>query len=195
MCAYAGRMDVSSHPNLAEHRHVIELQARHEGLPVELVSAMVLEESSGDTEAWNPEPHYRWVWDVRRERPFRVTSAEALDKAPPENFPCYCGDRDAEWWGQQASWGLLQLMGAVAREMGFDRTQHFPALCRNPELNLAFGCAYLRRLHARWHREHGWPGVVAAYNAGSPRLNDGGRFVNQRYVDKVAVWVDLRALP
>jgi hypothetical protein len=43
----------------------------------------------------------------------------------------------------------------------------------------------LRHL-ADWHQaEHGWPGVIAAYNAGSPRIAAAGNFVNQDYVNHV----------
>lgn len=154
---------------------------------------MVMVESSVDPDAWNPEPAYRWVWDVVNNKPFRVTSVEALDKAPPEDFPTRRGDRDAEWWGQQASWGLMQVMGAVARERGFDPRVHFPRLCSDPQLGLAYGCAHLAHMRDRWFKEHGWMGVVAAYNAGSVRYRS-GVLENADYVRKVARLVDLEAL-
>ena len=41
------------------------------------------------------------------------------------------------------SWGLMQVMGQVAREMGFDAT-FLSTLC-DPEQNLAVGCKLLRK--------------------------------------------------
>ena len=166
----------------ASTQHCIESVAPKYGLPVPLVAAIVHVESSGDQYAWNPEPPYRYLWDVRANRPFRkLTPVEIASEIPPRDFGSAAGAADAEWWGQQASWGLMQVMGAVAREIGFKG--HFPGLS-HPLENLHVGCAHLRNLRRRFEREHGMPGVVAAYNAGSPRLS-GGVFENQVYVDKV----------
>ncbi len=157
--------------------------ARH-GLSPLLVSAVVQVESEGNPYAWNPEPHYRWFWDVRRNAPFRtLTQAEIENETPPRDFPTLAGDRDQEWWAQQASWGLMQVMGAVARELGYNRkylTQLIDA-----EDSLEYGCRKLLQLKGRFFEGRGWPGVIAAYNAGSPRVDGAGRYVNQGYVDKV----------
>ncbi len=153
------------------------------GLPESLIYAMVQVESAGDISAWNPEPPYRWLWDVRRNAPFRpLTAAERVSEVPPGDFPTLAGDRDAEWWGQQASWGPLQVMGGVAREHGF--RGHFPGLCQAGD-GVHYGVKHLHSLRRRFLGKHGWAGVVAAYNAGSPRHSDDGRWVNQGYVDKV----------
>lgn len=162
----------------------VKMYTRPHQLPEQLVRAMVHVESSGDEFAWNPEPKYRYLWDVRANKPFRALSTiEVASEMPPADFPTDAGDRDAEWWGQQASWGPLQVMGAVAREHGFKG--HFPRLC-STALGIDIGCKHLARLRDRFLRSHGWAGVVAAYNAGSPRMAGGGGFVNQAYVDKVA---------
>ena len=163
----------------------IRVYAEMTELPAMLVSAMVLTESGGDQWAWNPEPHYRYLVDATTGAPFRrLTADEIRSQVPPKDFPSMPGladDRDAEWWGQQASWGLMQVMGAVAREYGFK--QHFPALC-DVHTGLQYGCRHLGRLRDRFLERHGWEGVVAAYNAGSPRRDSLG-WVNQGYVDKV----------
>lgn len=157
--------------------------ARH-GLSPLLVSAVVQVESTGNPYAWNPEPHYRWFWNVRTNQPFRtLTRAEIEAETPPVDFPCLAGDRDQEWWAQQASWGLMQVMGAVARELGFNRK--YLTQLTDPEDSLEYGCRKLLQLKGRYFEAHGWAGVIAAYNAGSPRANTAGRFENQSYVDKV----------
>ena len=157
-------------------------------LPYGLVHAVVVIESGGETSAWNPEPKYCWFWDVRRRAPFRrPLPLELESKTPPPDFPCLAGDPDQEWWAQQASWGLMQVMGAVARELGC-KLPYLTALCR-PEVGLDYGCRYLRVLQDRYMDSAGWNGIIAAYNAGSPRRGVDGAFVNQGYVDKVrGVW-------
>ena len=163
---------------------LIESAAARHALPALLIAAIVQQESGGNPWAWNPEPHYRYLWDVRRRAPFRqLSSAEISSERPPADFPVIAGDRDQEWWAQQASWGLMQVMGAVAREWGY-REPYLPALC-DPETNIEYGCRHLLGLRQRHFRGHGWSGVIAAYNAGSPRLGDDGKYVNQQYVDEV----------
>lgn len=153
------------------------------GLPVALVAAIVQTESSGEAWAWNPEPQYRYFWDVKRFKPFRaLSSAEIANERPPADFQCLAGDRDQEWWAQQASWGLMQVMGAVAREHGY-REPYLPMLCR-PEDGLDNGCKHLASLKRRFFAAWGWDGVIASYNAGSVR-HERGQFVNQEYVVKV----------
>jgi hypothetical protein len=157
--------------------------ARH-GLEPALVAAVVQVESGGNPYAWNPEPRYRWFWNVRTNRPFRTLSqAEISNEDPPADFPTLAGDPDQEWWAQQASWGLMQVMGAVAREHGY--TRRYLTQLTDPEDSLEYGCRQLLSLRGRFEKAHGIEGVLAAYNAGSPRRDAAGRFVNQSYVDKV----------
>lgn len=164
----------------------LERAAAKWGLPAALVRAMVEVESGGDSWAWNPEPDYRYLWDVRLNKPFRpLTGEETRSQVPPRDFPALAGDRDQEFWAQQASFGLLQVMGAVARERGF-RGSYLTALC-DPATNLEFGCSHLAVLFRRHFKAQGWPGVVASYNAGSPCLIRPGVYANQRYVDKITI--------
>lgn len=146
------------------YRPEIELAAQADMLDPDLVEAICLVESSGEQFAWNPEPRYRYLWDVKRNKPFRPLSInETLGKFPPQDFKAIAGDSDQEWWGQQASWGLMQIMGAVARERGF-RDPFLPALC-DVETNLFWGCAHLGHV-LEWangdiHK------AAAAWNAGT----------------------------
>ncbi len=167
----------------ADHILLQSTAARH-GLSPFLVGAIMRVESEGNPYAWNPEPKYRWFWDVRDNKPFRTLSAVEVDnETPPRDFRALAGDPDQEWWAQQASWGLLQVMGAVARELGY--TRKYLTQLTDPEDSLEYGCRKLLQLKGRYHQGHGWEGVIAAYNAGSPRRTTAGQFVNQGYVDKV----------
>lgn len=166
--------------------------ARERQLPLPLVLAIIQVESGGDQYAWNPEPKYRYLWDVKRKAPFRaLTDAENSSEIPPADFLSAAGDRDAEWWGQQASWGAMQLMGACARELGF--VGHLPRLC-DSHLGVDFGCRHLAAMRDRFLGKFGWGGVIAAWNAGSPRFDGVGVFVNQPYVNKVVAAGGLQGL-
>lgn len=112
------------------------------GVEPRLLQAVMLHESGGNPFAYRPEPRYRWFVDCRTGRPFREISQDEIgSKVAPPDFPCLAGSREQEWWGQQASWGCCQLMGAVAREHGF-KGPYLPELC-DPATNLALACQVL----------------------------------------------------
>lgn len=166
------------------HGYIEQFASVYE-LPLNLVMAIVAQESDFNVFAYRVEPPYRYLWDVEENMPFRPISAkEQVSEYAPRDFPWIesVSSQNTEWWGQQASWGPMQVMGAVAREYGFRRA--FPALCTANE-GVEYGCKHLARLADRFYQREGWTGVVAAYNAGSPRRVNGGEFVNQLYVDKV----------
>lgn len=152
-------------------------------LPYSLIAAQVTVESGGNQYAHNPEPKYHYMWDVRLRRPFRpLTPAEIASEIPPDDFYAILPTvpRDAEWQDQQASWGLMQVMGAVAREMGFRGP--FLTQLVEPVLNLDFGC---RKLAGELKWAHGnVPQALAAYNGGR-RGNETPPYRNQEYADKV----------
>ena len=137
-------------------------------LPEALVLAMIQVESSAEPLATRFEPKYRWLWDVQNHAPFRVSAREAQSVTPPKGFPSIPGISAAtEWIHQKTSWGLMQVMGGVARELGFKG--HLPELC-DPLKGIEYGCRLLRRLADRHLEKHGWAGVVDAYNDGNPRV-------------------------
>jgi hypothetical protein len=114
-----------------------------------LVLGVVWQESSGEVGAYNPEQKYRWFWDCKNNKPFRkVTDEENRSEYPPKDFYDMRGfkgvDADQEWWAQQASWGVMQPMGAVARECGY-RGIYLTQLVISPELNIQIGCTHLAR--------------------------------------------------
>lgn len=138
--------------------------SRH-GLPVPLVRAIVQVESGGNPWAYRFEPDFLARYVEPTPRRFGAVSVES------------------ERFGRATSWGLMQVMGQVARERGCDAA-FLSALCE-PRLGLEYGCRQLSWLRDRYLARWGWDGVTAAYNAGSPRVTPDGRFVNQAYVDRV----------
>lgn len=142
---------------MIQESELIQLISQHPergDLPVALVRAFCLVESSNNPWAFRYEPTYKWLVGT----PEMLTATERA--------------------GQMISWGLMQVMGGVARELGFKND--FPLLT-DPALGLSYGMQHLRHYLAR-HRT--WPETIAAYNAGSPR-RIGTVFVNQSYVDKI----------
>ncbi len=100
-------------------RHAAETRALDPGL----VCAVIEQES-----AWNP-------WAMRYEPAF-FTKYVA---------PLYTNNKitATEAYARGFSWGLMQVMGQVARESGFD-AQFLSSLC-DPEQALAVGCKVLRK--------------------------------------------------
>lgn len=145
---------------------LIRHSAERHGLPPALVGALVHVESAGDP------------WAVRFEPLFLRQYLQGLRFAPRP--PC---SFDTEQHGRATSWGLLQVMGQVARERGFDGV-FLSQLC-DPDIGLEYGCRQLALLASRYYDQRSWGRVIAAYNAGSPRQNADGRFANQPYVDRV----------
>lgn len=153
----------------AELTTLIKSSASRRSLPWELVYAICQVESSLNPSAIRHEPRYRWL----------VGDNETMSPTERQD--------------QMTSWGLMQVMGAVARELG--HTGPLSDLL-DPPTGLFYGCLHLRRFRAKYDI---WPDVIAAYNAGSPRRVAGqiGPYVNQSYVDKVlAAWNNLEvAIP
>lgn len=79
---------------------------------------------------------------------------------------------------QATSFGLMQCMGAVARELGFK--DPLPKLCF-PELGVMYGCLKIHALHAKYNKMED---IIASYNHGHPEIKNGS-YVNQSYVNKV----------
>lgn len=132
-------------------------------LDAKVLTAQVQVESSTNTYAWKPEPAYKYLWDVRLHKPFRALSNDEIScEDPPSDFPFLAGDRHQEWWAQQASWGLLQIMGAVAREHGFDGP-YLVELC-DPVVGLTFAGAHLASL-LDWAKGN-MTQALCAYNGG-----------------------------
>jgi len=128
-----------------EYTALIGITASSLGLDPNIVEALVIRESGGNKYAFRPELNYPYLWDVALNRPFRKLHAgEASSKEAPTDFPFLAGGRQQEWVGQQTSWGLMQIMGALARERGFS-APYLDALT-DPDENLRVGCGHLAEL-------------------------------------------------
>jgi len=145
-------------------RPQIEQVALQYGLNSALVEAIVLTESGGDPWAMRYEPGYRWMVNARTRQPFRsMSSLEAHAATAPADFPSMPHlSSDTEWTQQRTSWGLMQVMGALARELG-SRDRFLSTLC-DPLVGLRYGCRHLASLLAwsKGDRER----AIRAYNGG-----------------------------
>ena len=148
---------------LEEYREVIKRVAAEFRVDPDLVRAFIMVESSGDTWAIRTEPGFykRYVLPLVNSRRIRsLTEARA----------------------RSISWGLMQVMGQVAREHGF-AGKYLSELC-DPEVGIRYGVMHFRKFLDRYGA---LTSAIAAYNAGSARYRN-GKFVNQDYVDKVLDW-------
>jgi len=141
--------------------NLISRQATSHNLDPALVGAFIQVESSGKGSRSRFEPAWGYF-------------------LTPDLFAKSLGiTRETEEIHQKTSWGLMQIMGGVARELGF--TDNLPKLIV-PAININFGCMHLSKLIAKYQA---LPDAIASYNAGSPRKTADGKYVNQDYVDKV----------
>jgi soluble lytic murein transglycosylase-like protein len=133
------------------------IKAGEHGLPPQIVLAVCSVES-----AWNP-------WAVRYEPGFE---RRYLQGGVERFRPCSV---DTERTMRATSWGLMQVLGQVARELGC-REPYLSALC-DPVLAVEYGCLALSRLKGRDLERFGWAGVVCAYNTGLPQAEAGKAYV------------------
>jgi soluble lytic murein transglycosylase-like protein len=89
---------------------------------------------------------------------------------------------------QKTSWGLVQIMGAVACEIGFKGW--CTKLCV-PEINLNWGCEYLRRIILKQNLLDPLD-IYAAWNHGSAKKIK-GIYVNDAAVQRFKAHYDLIA--
>jgi hypothetical protein len=140
---------------------VIEDVADSETVPAVIIAALVQTESSGNRFAIKFEPGYKYLFKTKENaQDNRITEA-------------------TESVMQMTSFGLTQIMGAVARELGL-RGTIFQLL--EPEVNLTYCAKLLKRLAKKYTQRDD---LIASYNAGSAIKGMDGRFKNQDYVDKV----------
>lgn len=135
--------------------HLIEQHPDRGDVPVACVKAICMVESGFDEWAYRHEPGYRWL----------VGNAETL--TPTERA------------AQMSSFGLMQVIGAVAREAGL--TGYLTKLC-DPFTGLKYGMLHLRTFYAKYGN---WQDALASYNAGSPKLGPDGHYLNDHYVKNV----------
>lgn len=90
---------------------------------------------------------------------------------------------------QACSIGLMQTMGVVAREMGFQKNL---LLLTNPLMSIDVGIKKLKSI-SRFFKHNN--DMAAAYNAGTVVKDDLGRYRNFVYVDKVmSIYKEIKCL-
>lgn len=141
---------------------MVEKAAQCEGLDLNLVKAIITVESSWDPKVSRYEPHWKYLYFVREFAEKNHITVET------------------ETVLQSMSIGLMQIMGGVARELGYEG--NLSELFK-PETNLFYGCKKLKQLIKRYPDELD---VISSYNQGSPRMTDGKMYKNFQYVDKVS---------
>ncbi len=135
-------------------------------LDAHLIAAICYTESGGKPGRCRYESGYKYIFQTA-------------------NFASELGTtEDTELLFQKTSWGLMQVMGAVARETGFPG--HLPILCQ-PKEGMYWGCRYFKKLLERFPDGND---AVSAYNQGSPAKDEHGYYKNQLYVDKVMAYYD-----
>jgi soluble lytic murein transglycosylase-like protein len=135
--------------------------AEHFGIDHRLVIAIIQVESNFDPLAIRYENHWRLF-----------NKPEAFAKIAHIS-------ESTERILQMCSIGVMQTMGAVARDFGMrDNLLNLT----NPERSIYYGCKKLKDLQDKYKSQDD---VIAAYNAGVPVVLPGGKYKNQVYVDKV----------
>ena len=120
-----------------EYASIIAANAATKDLDPLLVQAVIQVESGGNPWANRYEARYRWLakWNSGDPWPRNRSVLQ---------FPSPSGvSRSTEYQNQKTSWGLMQIMGGVAREVGFRKP--FLTELLNPATNVQFGCIFLRR--------------------------------------------------
>ena len=84
------------------------------------------------------------------------------------------------------SYGLMQLRIDTARKM-LNEPSLTPTMLLVPETNVMAGARYLQKSFARWPN---LKDTIASYNAGVPRKNILGQYVNSKGVPNVQKYVD-----
>lgn len=133
-------------------RLIVEAKAGEHGLNPALVWAICIKESSLDQWAVRYEPDWRWLLNpIKWAKRVSITSK-------------------TERIAQSCSWGLMQIMGTVARERGLE--DDIPCLL-DPETGVEFGCRHLVYLLNRYEDALS---ALAAYNAGNPKSKVGAQY-------------------
>lgn len=146
---------------------MIHAKSEKYGISPELIAAVIMTESSCNPEAVREEKHWKYYYKVS-------------ENAKRMGCPV-----DQEEYFQRISWGLMQVMGSVARELGY--TGPLSALS-DPDTGADLGCQKLAEVLSRYKDQNA---AIASYNASAPRrIAETGKYRNQEYVDRVNKFMD-----
>jgi soluble lytic murein transglycosylase-like protein len=124
------------------------------------VESFVVTESSGNPKATRYEPNFYKKYILPMLHDNAYTPHEAI--------------------GRATSYGLMQIMGQVAREKGFKG--EFEELF-DPATGLEWALRHLRHFIDKYAPS--LDDAIASYNAGSPRKDANGFYYNAQYVSKI----------
>jgi hypothetical protein len=151
-----------------EINQAIELIAPRYSVDPDLIKAIVTQESNYNPYAIRYEPKYQYLYNVFHFCDFLKIS------------------QSTETMCQMTSWGLGQIMGAVAREQGHvgPMGQLFDA-----EVNVKHMCLLIKGIQTAGYKVPGYKvtDILACYNGGRGALLKviDGIYPNQDYVDSV----------
>lgn len=139
---------------------LIEKKCKLLNLDEALVKAIVITESGGNQWLNRYEPNWKYCTDAQGWAS-RLSIAGMMTTV------------ETEIMNQSTSWGLMQIMGTVAREMGFNGP--LPQLA-DRVTGLHFGCLKLKKLLDRWGSVEL---ALDAYNSGDPHNGPGKDYVKK----------------
>ncbi len=126
----------------------------------DIVYGVCMQESLMNPHAARFEKHYRWLFKPKQVKP-KICSLET------------------EKTFQKTSFGLMQMMGGVYRELGYEGW--LTEIIGKPDLQMDYGCRFLTKKIKKYGLERG----ILAYNSGSPRTNESGDYINAYYLSNV----------
>lgn len=142
-------------------KEIVDKIAPEYGLDPDLVMAFIQIESGGKNWACRYEPYWKYFKDV-------PIWAKALSQT-----------EDTEKTQQATSFGPMQVMGTVARELGF---KGYLTQLSITEVGIRCGCLKLQQLFKKYDKQDD---VISSYNQGNNRKSVSGKYMNQSYVDKI----------
>lgn len=127
-----------------------------------IISTIITIESSWRTESARYERYFTWIMDEEK-----FAKLHGINEATEIIF-------------QKTSWGLMQVMGGTARDVGYNGW--LPNLC-DPVIGVRVGCEYFVKVCSEYVNLED---QFAAYNGGRGAIkrNSDGHYINQDYVDK-----------
>lgn len=147
---------------------LVNFSAQKHNLDAVFLGALVQVESAGNPNAIRYEPNFQHTQNV-----FQLSNLIGCSPATMEVM-------------QKMSWGLMQVMGSVAYELGLgaesDPPYKWPSSLLEPEVGMNYGCKYLKKKIDLYGDDPDT--LYAAYNAGTPKKNSSGFFLNQTNVSK-----------
>jgi soluble lytic murein transglycosylase-like protein len=126
----------------------------------ELICAFIWQESGGETRAIRFEDKIHFNYTANK-------YAKQLNISQITEVNC-----------QNTSFGLLQILGVKARELGFEG---YLTDLLIPEIGLKYGCKNLGILNKKYKNMED---VIVSYNSGSPLRRD-GKYINEEYLESV----------